>query len=61
MDRINLRLLDGTVSKDLHGELGHLNLLNYFFVMFLWIFKKKEGQSKNVLFILFSIFFSNTL
>lgn len=30
MDHINLRLLDGTVSKDLYGELGHLNLLNYF-------------------------------
>lgn len=30
MDHINLRLLDGTVSKDFYGELGHLNLLNYF-------------------------------
>lgn len=49
MDHITLLLLDGTVSKDLYGELGNLNLLNAFFYDVLVDFQKK-GQSKNVLF-----------
>lgn len=57
MDHFTLLLLDGTVSKDLYGELGHLNLLNYF----LWCscgFSKKKKVRAKMFFSFCLIFFS---